>query len=354
VPNATRSRFVRVVTVAGAVAVALCCAAELGATTTPVIKFVSPSGGELFAIGSNQTVRLDPKTRSKKVKIEVSRDGVVDATNFLIDNTVADRKQHDVLTLPVSGPPSKNCVLIATDLANNAIVGTSPEFTIGGYFSDPTTTGSMSGAIAETNSTSSGAGATGGASGILGRVVPTSPGGYSAGVRGINNGTGGNGIGVVGYQAGSGWGVYGETPSGFGVYGVTTNATGTSTGVRGETFSANGIGVHAKYSSTGVGVALQVENGAIRVAGTNKCAFVHTATVANKMDANGTDIDNPMCNGDPNCILIVTQLLNQAGTPYNNSPIGVYYNGRQKWEIFNQNVTAIPTNAQFNVLVIKQ
>jgi hypothetical protein len=77
--------------------------------------------------------------------------------------------------------------------------------------------------------------------------------------------------------------------------------------------------------------------------------------VANKLSANGTDIDNPLCNGDPNAILLVTQKLNPSGIVYNNSPIGVYYNTiRNKWEIFNENNVAIPTNAQFNVLIIKQ
>lgn len=217
------------------------------------------------------------------------------------------------------------------------------------------TGGATYGVLGEAASTSHGVGANGGVSGVLGRVVGTTPGGYSAGVRGLNQGTAGSGIGVIGYQAGSGWGVYGETPSGFGVYGLTTNITATSAGVRGETFSTNGISVEAKYSGTGVGIALELDNGAIRVAGVNKAAFVHTATAANKLSANGTDITNPMCDGDANAILIVTQRLNPSGIVYNNSPIGVYYNTiRGKWEIFNQNSVAIPNNAQFNVLVIKQ
>ena len=58
-----------------------------------------------------------------------------------------------------------------------------------------------------------------------------SPGGFSSAVRGINNGTGGLGIGVWEARAGSGWGVYGVTPNGLGVYG---NASG------------NGYGVYAK------------------------------------------------------------------------------------------------------------
>lgn len=239
---------------------------------------------------------------------------------------------------------SSNALEVSTNGTGNAIHGTS---TI--------TTGSAIGILGEAASTGNGIGATGGVTGVQGKVTPTSPGGYSAGVRGINSGTGGTGIGVIGFQAGSGWGVYGETPSGFGVYGLTTNTTAVNSGVRGETFSPNGIGVEAKYSGSNLGVALEVDNGAIRVAGTNKACFIHTATAANKLSANGTDITNPMCDGDANCLLVVTQKLNPTGIVYNNSPIGVYYNTvRNKWEIFNENNAAIPNNAQFIVLVIKQ
>jgi hypothetical protein len=67
-------------------------------------------------------------------------------------------------------------------------------------------------------------------------VSATAPGGFSSGVRGINNGTGGLGIGVWGSQNGSGWGVYGtavagiggnfNSPSGIGVNGSSTSGTG--------------------------------------------------------------------------------------------------------------------------------
>lgn len=239
--------------------------------------------------------------------------------------------------------------------ANDALIGSTNGSGNAVHGISTIATGSTTGVLGEAASTSHGTGASSGVSGVVGKVTSTTPGGYSAGVRGVNNGTSGTGIGVIGYQAGSGWGVYGETPSGFGVYGLTTNNSAASVGVRGETFSTNGIAVEAKYSGTGVGTALELDNGAIRVAGVNKCAFVHTATVANKLSANGTDVDNALCNGDPNAILIVTQKLNPSGIVYNNSPIGVYYNSvRNKWEIFNQNNVAIPTNAQFNVLVIKQ
>ncbi|SIQ13049.1 hypothetical protein SAMN05880574_10658 [Chryseobacterium sp. RU37D] len=80
---------------------------------------------------------------------------------------------------------------------------------------------------------------------IRGVVNSTAPGGFSSAVRGINNGTGGLGIGIYGSQAGSGWGVYGVTPSGLGVYG---NA------------SANGTGVYAN-SNTGTGLTATSNNG---------------------------------------------------------------------------------------------
>ncbi|RKE78643.1 beta strand repeat-containing protein [Chryseobacterium sp. AG363] len=80
---------------------------------------------------------------------------------------------------------------------------------------------------------------------VRGIVSNTAPGGFSSAVRGINNGTGGLGIGVWGSQAGSGWGVYGVTPNGLGVYG---NASG------------NGYGVYAN-SNTGTGLNATSNNG---------------------------------------------------------------------------------------------
>ncbi len=64
------------------------------------------------------------------------------------------------------------------------------------------------------------------AMGVQGVVNSTAPGGYSAGVRGHNNGTGSLGIGVWGSQDGSGWGVHGFAPSGRGVYGSSTDGVG--------------------------------------------------------------------------------------------------------------------------------
>lgn len=78
--------------------------------------------------------------------------------------------------------------------------------------------GAAAGVQGETNSVDLGA------AGVLGRVAPTAAGPGSVGVRGINNGTGRYGVGVWGSHAGSGWGVYGQSPGGIGVAGE--SATG--------------------------------------------------------------------------------------------------------------------------------
>lgn len=89
--------------------------------------------------------------------------------------------------------------------------------------------GTTPGVYGGTNSNSSSA------SGVFGEVTTTTPGGYSAAVRGKNAGLGGNGIGVWGSQDGGGWGIYGTTVSGFA-------GRFTATG-------AGGVGVYAQASS---------------------------------------------------------------------------------------------------------
>jgi hypothetical protein len=98
------------------------------------------------------------------------------------------------------------------------------------------------------------------AAAIIGIVSGTGPGGFSSGVRGINNGTGGLGIGVYGSQAGSGWGVYGTTPSGRGVYGQSISGEG----VYGQSTSGFGL-----YGTTTSGRALRTD-GNIQFTGINE------------------------------------------------------------------------------------
>jgi hypothetical protein len=61
---------------------------------------------------------------------------------------------------------------------------------------------------------------------ILGTISLTAPGINSAGVKGINNATNSNGVGVWGHHAGIGKGVYGFAQEGYGVYGNSAAGTG--------------------------------------------------------------------------------------------------------------------------------
>ncbi|MGE7778300.1 beta strand repeat-containing protein [Chitinophaga sp. NPDC101104] len=118
---------------------------------------------------------------------------------------------------------------------------------------------------------------------MRGIVTSASPGGFSAGVRGINNGTGGLGIGVYGSQNGSGWGVYGVTPNGLGVYG---NA------------SANGYGVYAN-SNTGTGLNATSNNG-----------IPANFSIFNNANSNNVVVANTVGNGT---VVNVTTTGNGAG-----------------------------------------
>jgi len=150
--------------------------------------------------------------------------------------------------------------------------------------------------------------------------------------------TNGNAIYAIANSGLSAYAVWASSTSGYGVVAESTTGTGIRT-----------------YSSSGS--ALTIAGGAIHVSGagigTSTAAFIHVATAANASGTDGTAINNSLCNGDANAILIVTPNL----TPYgvrNNHPIGVWYNASiSKWVIFNQDAVTIPINAAFNVLVIK-
>jgi len=117
---------------------------------------------------------------------------------------------------------------------------------------------------------------------VRGIVSSTAPGGFSSAVRGINNGTGGLGIGVWGSQAGSGWGVYGVTPNGLGVYGNS---------------SAGGYGVYAN-SNSGTGLYATSTNGPAANIAINNNSNSNIALSASTL-GNGTVINvSTSGNGD--------------------------------------------------------
>lgn len=89
----------------------------------------------------------------------------------------------------------------------------------GGEFYRTSTSGTEPALYAETSSASPTAFA------VHGVVAPTSPGAFSAAVRGQNYGTAGSGIGVWGSHDGSGWGVYATSASGAAVNAVCPTGT---------------------------------------------------------------------------------------------------------------------------------
>lgn len=79
--------------------------------------------------------------------------------------------------------------------------------------------------------------------------------------------------------------------------------------------------------------------------------FVHVASTDN-ISSNWTYLDHPLLNGNDSANFLVTQNWNPrnlTGT-YNAKAIGVWYDDVElKWGIFNQDQTAMPEEAAFNV-----
>jgi hypothetical protein len=127
--------------------------------------------------------------------------------------------------------------------------------------------------------------------------------------------------------------------------------------------------------SSPTGTALAITNGAIRVPGarlgSTTPVFIHRVATTNVVVNNQFSIINhPMCNGDSNAILFVTQNLNPSdptgtNTAYNTEAVLTAYTGTNpnfgsltnRWAIFNPSQTFVTNYAQFNasynVLVIK-
>jgi hypothetical protein len=186
-------------------------------------------------------------------------------------------------------------------------------------------------------------------SGVLGVVQTATPGGYSAGVRGVNTGTGGTGIGVAGLHQQSGWGVYGHAPTGYGVVGEIDNAGG------------GGAAIRAAYTGDSVGPALEISNGRIRVAGTRRPVF--QADLSTSCGGNNaySVLDNPLINGDPNAMIIVTHTdTSTGGVQFAGMPFGVVYNTAanpiagcttNRWLVFTETNSTMP-DILVNVLAV--
>lgn len=118
------------------------------------------------------------------------------------------------------------------------------------------------------------------------------------------------------------------------------------------------IGIGTTAPATKLDVAGTVSATAVRAPGaginTGTFAFVHRATVGS-ISGHITTIDNAVCNGDSNAILIVTHnwTKDTSADSYHPQVVGVYYTAG-KWTIFHEdNATAMQSGDAFNVMVIK-
>ena len=125
----------------------------------------------------------------------------------------------------------------STSTAASGVYATSPKgFAL--YGKHTSTVGTTAGVKGESASGDLGATA------LYGLLTPVSGGINSAAVRGENKSNTANGAGVFGSQAGTGEGVWGQSPKGIGVLGQ----TGTGTGV--TAVSVTGIGLFGRHEST--------------------------------------------------------------------------------------------------------
>lgn len=98
----------------------------------------------------------------------------------------------------------------------------------------------------------------GGAYAVKGIITSTSPGGFSVGVRGQNNGTSANGIGLWGSHAGSGWGVYGTSVNGYALYG--SSVSGNAGRFELTATNATNQAVQVYNAGIGSGITVQMTN----------------------------------------------------------------------------------------------
>lgn len=148
-------------------------------------------------------------------------------------------------------------------------------------------------------------------------------------------------------------GVGGWTRHGYGVAGHQMGSNNSGVGVLGYAEGATGVAMRAVNLQNGPALGIEgqilVPNAHIA---NNTPVFKHIA-VSSNTSGHLTRINHPMCNGDPNAMLIVTHDYGSSG-PYVTKPFGVWYDPTiGRWTIFIEDLSAMPLNARFNVLVVK-
>lgn len=273
----------------------------------------------------------------------------------------------------VSGSDPANGIIQGTNTGTgDAIKGVAVSgigvraFGVTGVYSDGTTTGVF-------GSTSAGTGIFGRSEtfrGVWGRGLTTGDGVYGDAVsgRGVMGIATGSGTGVYGEAlVGSGTAVIGEANSGYGGYFRSVSGTGVAAistsgyGIVAENTSATTPVVQVGNLSGGTGIeviastALKI-TGAIKVAGgiTAQPAFKITTVTGGGGNTSGNSvlIPNTTLANNANDILLVTHNFSPNST-YLNKAFGVFWTG-SSWRIYLEDLSTMPNDITFNVLVIKQ
>ena len=122
-------------------------------------------------------------------------------------------------------------------------------------------------------------------------------------------------------------------------------------------YSNNNVGIGTSTPSSKLDVIGTLSASGLRApgAGINTVTFAFTHKVTSgSLFGNYTLIDNPLCNADPNAIVIVTHnwSADTSSSTYLTNAVGVWYNGT-KWSIFDQTNASLEVGDTFNVMVIK-
>jgi hypothetical protein len=158
----------------------------------------------------------------------------------------------------------------------------------------------------------------------------------------------------------SGVAIAGATDGGVGVLGF---AGGSPSGVAIDASSTAAIAVRARAFGGSVGVvaqhdsgktALEVSNGAVKVSGSVRPAFQHTTTAA-KTAGHVTTLDHPLLNGDPVAMVFTMHAYVPGATVNDPKEKSVWYDtALGRWRIYHDDLSPMPLNLRFNVLVVKQ
>jgi len=196
--------------------------------------------------------------------------------------------------------------------------------------------------------------ATGSTYGVLAENV--SPSGYGVYAVNRSNGNWHPGVGNTGVAglAGNGIGIMGASVTGTSIYGLKDNfgAAVGSVAIFENKKTGNTSAVVVAKAVNGQS-ALELNNGYLKVAGTNKTAFTITANAAN---SSGHILRLSYLDPQPSDIVFVTHNFNPGGVAvgaYHNQAVGVFWNGLT-WAVYNENTTIPIINISFNVMIIKQ